>query len=286
MYEAKATRGGHRVYSQERDSHSRARLALAGDLREGIERGEIVLHFQPKARLDTGAIAGVEALVRWRHPVHGLLPPADFLPTAEQTGLMRKLTMTVLDLALAQCSAWQRAGLEIVVGVNLSAENLLDLDFEPDVERLLAAHGAHPSWLQLEITEDVLMADPERARDVLERLRALGTTVALDDFGTGYSSLAYIKQLTLDEVKIDRSFVTNLVHDRADLAIVAATIALARSLQLRVVAEGVEDAVTWSRLAALGCDLAQGYHLSRPQPADELEPWLRDRVVADVEDAA
>jgi len=285
MYEAKASHGGHCVYAQERDSHSRARLALAGELRAGIERGEIVLHCQPKAHLDTGAIAGVEALVRWQHPAHGLLLPADFLPTAEQTGLMRKLTMRVLDLALAQCSAWHRSGLEVVVGVNLSAENLLDLDFETDVERLLAGHGAEAGWLQLEITEDVLMADPQRAREVIDRLRATGITIALDDFGTGYSSLAYIKQLTLDEVKIDRSFVTNLVRDRADAAIVTATIALARSLQLRVVAEGVEDAVTWSKLAALGCDLAQGYHLSRPQAASDLGPWLRSRA-ADVEDAA
>jgi EAL domain-containing protein (putative c-di-GMP-specific phosphodiesterase class I) len=278
MYQAKASREGHRVYSPEHDSHSRARLALASELRVGIERDEILLHFQPKARLDTGAIGGVEALVRWQHPAHGLLLPADFLPVAEQTGLMRRLTMRVLDLALAHCAAWHRSGLELAVGVNLSPENLLDGELEPDLERLLASHAADPRWLQLEITEDVLMADPARAREVVERLRGLGITVALDDFGTGYSSLAYIKQLTLDELKIDRAFVTNLVRDRADAAIVASTIALARTLQLKVVAEGVEDAATWSKLAVLGCDFAQGYHLSRPLPASELVAWLRARA--------
>jgi diguanylate cyclase (GGDEF)-like protein len=277
MYEAKASRTGHRIYAAERDRNSRARLALVGELRSGIERGELLLHFQPKAGLASGEIVGVEGLARWQHPTRGLLAPAEFLPIAEQTGLMRMLTLRVLDLALEQCKAWRAAGLELTVGVNLSAENLLDLELENDIARLLARWEADPLWLQLEITEDVLMADPARAREVLTRLRRLGITVALDDFGTGYSSLAYIKQLELDELKIDRSFVTNLIHDSADAAIVSSTIALARSLQLLVVAEGVEDAATWSRLAELGCHYAQGYHLSRPLPADELVAWLRYR---------
>ncbi len=277
MYEAKANRRGHQVYAPERDGHTRARLALIGELRAGIERGEILLHFQPKASLATGAIDGVEALVRWQHPTRGLLEPAVFLPLAEQTGLMRLLTLRVLDLALEQRSAWHAAGIELAVGVNLSAENLLDIELETDVRRLLARWSVDPRWLQLEITEDVLMADPRRTRDVLERLRATGVTIALDDFGTGYSSLVHVKQLALDELKIDRAFVTNLLHDRADAAIVTSTLALARSLGLRVVAEGVEDGATWSRLAALGCDLAQGYHLSRPLPPEQLAEWLRER---------
>jgi predicted signal transduction protein with EAL and GGDEF domain len=277
MYEAKAHRRGHEFYASERDGHTRARLALIGELRSGIERGEILLHFQPKARLATGAIDTVEALARWQHPERGLLEPFVFLPLAEQTGLMRLLTLRVLDLALEQCSAWHKSGIELGVGVNLSAENLLDGELEHDVHRLLARWSVEPRWLQLEITEDALMADPCRSREVLERLRATGITIALDDFGTGYSSLAHIKLLALDELKIDRSFVTNLVHDRADAAIVTSTLALASSLGLRVVAEGVEDAETWARLAALGCDFAQGYHLSRPLPADRLAEWLRAR---------
>jgi diguanylate cyclase (GGDEF)-like protein len=277
MYEAKAKRSGQQVYAPERDGHTRARLALIGELRAGIERGEIRLHFQPKASLATGAIDGVEALVRWQHPTRGLLEPAVFLPLAEQTGLMRLLTLRVLDLALEQCHAWHSADIELAVGVNLSAENLLDLELEADVRRLLARWSVDPRWLQLEITEDVLMADPRRARDVIERLRAAGVTIALDDFGTGYSSLVHVKQLALDELKIDRAFVTNLLHDRADAAIVTSTLALARSLGLRVVAEGVEDGATWSRLAALGCDLAQGFHLSRPLPAEQLADWLNSR---------
>jgi diguanylate cyclase (GGDEF)-like protein len=275
MYQAKASRTGHELYAAERDGLTRARLALVAELRDAIELRQLTLHYQPKADLASGAITSVEALVRWPHPTHGLIPPGDFLPMAEQTGLMPALTLDVLDQALEQCSRWHGEGLPIGVAVNLSAANLLDLEFDADVARLLTRWNVQPNRLELEITENVLMADPTRARDVLERLRRLGVTIALDDFGTGYSSLAYLKQLPVDTLKIDQAFVTNLRNDPDDHAIVRAIIALAQSLGLHTVAEGVEDADSWRLLARLNCDLAQGYHLSRPLPADQLTTWLR-----------
>jgi diguanylate cyclase (GGDEF)-like protein len=280
MYQAKASHTGHELYAAERDGLTRARLTLVAELRDAIEFRRLTLHYQPKADLASGAITSVEALVRWPHPTRGLIPPSEFLPMAEHTGLMRALTLDVLDQALEQCSRWQGEGLPISVAVNLSAANLLDLEFDADVAHLLTRWNVQPERLELEITEDVLMADPTRARDVLERLRGLGVTIALDDFGTGYSSLAYLKQLPVDTLKIDQAFVTNLLNDPDDDAIVRAIIALAQSLGLHTVAEGVEDADTWRLLAHLNCDLAQGYHLCRPLPADQLTTWLRTAIAS------
>ncbi len=280
MYQAKASRTGHELYAAERDGLTRARLALVTELRDAIERRQLILHYQPKADLTSGAITSVEALVRWPHPTRGLIPPSEFLPIAEHTGLMRALTLDVLDQALEQCSRWQGEGLPIGVAVNLSAANLLDLEFDADVARLLTRWNVPPERLELEITENVLMADPTRAREVLERLRRLGVTIALDDFGTGYSSLAYLKQLPVDTLKIDQAFVTNVLNDADDDAIVRSIIALAQSLGLHTVAEGVEDADTWRLLAHLNCDLAQGYHLSRPLPADQITTWLRATIAS------
>ena len=280
MYLAKDSRAGFEVYHADRDRHSPRRLALLGELRRGIEDGNLVLHYQPKADMRTGAIRGVEALVRWEHAEHGLIPPDEFIPLAEHTGLIRTLTLFVLDDALKQCRTWQDDGLRLGVAVNLSVRNLYDPSFADEVARLLGKYRIEPQLLELEITESVIMADPLRAMAVLARLSALGVGLSLDDFGVGYSSLAYLKRLPVTEIKIDKSFVMNITSDESDALIVRSTIGLARSLGLRVVAEGVETEEAWARLVALGCDIAQGYYLCRPQPAAELATWLLGMPIA------
>jgi diguanylate cyclase (GGDEF)-like protein len=280
MYLAKESRAGYELYHADRDRHSPRRLALLGELRRGMDEGNLVLHYQPKADMRTGAIRGVEALVRWEHAEHGLIPPDEFIPLAEHTGLIRPLTLFVLDEALRQCRAWQDDGLRLGVAVNLSVRNLYDPSFSDEVSALLDKWRIEPYLLELEITESVIMADPLRATGVLARLSALGVGLSLDDFGVGYSSLAYIKRLPVTEIKIDKSFVMNITNDESDALIVRSTIGLARSLGLRVVAEGVETEDSWARLVALGCDIAQGYYLCRPRPAAELAPWLATMPIA------
>ncbi|HVF73580.1 MAG TPA: EAL domain-containing protein [Acidimicrobiales bacterium] len=280
MYVAKESRGGYEVYHADRDRHSPRRLALLGELRRGIEEGNLVVHYQPKADMRTGGIRGVEALVRWEHAEHGLVPPDEFIPLAEHTGLIRTLTLWVLDQSLAQCRAWQDDGLRLGVAVNLSVRNLYDPSFADEVAELLDKWGIESRMLELEITESVIMADPLRAMTVLARLSSLGVGLSLDDFGVGYSSLAYLKRLPVTEIKIDKSFVMNITSDESDALIVRSTIGLARSLGLRVVAEGVETEEAWARLVALGCDVAQGYYLCKPKPADELASWLASVPIA------
>jgi diguanylate cyclase (GGDEF)-like protein len=281
MYQAKATKSGWLEYEAERDEHSRARLALAGELRRAISDGELVVHYQPKADLAEGAVTSVEALVRWQHPERGLLSPAEFLPVAEHTGLIRPLTLYVLDDAVRRASEWEAAGLDLSVAVNLAMGNLLDVRLPEDVAALLAKRRLAPRRLILEITENVVMADPARIVHVLGRLRSLGVGLSLDDFGTGASSLAYLRELRVDELKIDRSFVTDMTSDEQNAAIVRWTIQLAHAMGLRVVAEGVEDADTLFELKAMGADAAQGFYLSRPVPPIEILAMLmhafRDR---------
>ncbi|HLZ28364.1 MAG TPA: EAL domain-containing protein, partial [Chloroflexota bacterium] len=262
------------VYTAEQDHYSAERLALGGELRRAIDRDELLLHFQPKLDLRTGNLAGVEALVRWQHPQRGFLPPDQFIPLAEQTGLIYVLTRWVLEAALRQHQAWSAMGLDIPVAVNLSRRTLHDPQLPEMVAELLTRWGAAPSGLVLEITESSLMADPVRANDNLAQLRALGVRMSIDDFGTGYSSLASLQNLSVDELKIDRSFVQAMSTDASARAIVRAIIDLADALKLSVVAEGVEDRATWDVLAGLGCDMAQGYFLSRPVEAAELETWV------------
>jgi predicted signal transduction protein with EAL and GGDEF domain len=274
MYEAKATQSGLEVYARERDTHSRERLALVGQLARALEGEEIEVHFQPKAIASSRQIVGVEALVRWRHPELGLLPPAQFVPLTEQAGLARALTRRVLDLALRQCSAWRGAGHDLHVAVNTTVADLLDSKFPGEVEAALATHGLPAQALVLEVTENSVMSDPVRINDVLARLGELGVRLSLDDYGTGYSSLAHLNTLPVGEVKIDRSFVARMGSHPGDAAIVESTIHLAKNLGIRAVAEGVEDEATWQRLVELGCELVQGYALSRPVPALELEPLL------------
>jgi diguanylate cyclase (GGDEF)-like protein/PAS domain S-box-containing protein/excisionase family DNA binding protein len=263
------------VYDPAHDPHSPDRLALLAELREAITQGALALHYQPKVALATGQVHGVEALVRWPHPVHGLLPPDQFIPLAEQHGLIGPLTLWVLEEALRQGKLWARAGWDLNVAVNLSAWSLHDASLPDTIAALLRRFDAPPGRLRLELTEGSVMADAERALEVLTRLAALGVGLSVDDFGTGYSSLAYLKRLPVDEVKIDRSFVRDLATDEADAAIVHSTVGLGRSLGLQVVAEGVEDRATWDLLARMGCDVAQGYYLSRPLPAAAVADWLR-----------
>jgi diguanylate cyclase (GGDEF)-like protein len=275
MYQAKAAAGSdYKVYTPERDPHSTERLELTGELRRAIKEGELVLHYQPKIELQSRKVTGVEALVRWRHPKRGLLSPETFLPLAERSGMMKALTAEVIQMALRQCRTWQGTAMDLKMAVNVAAADLLDLHFPEEVESLLTHRGLAASSLELEITESTILADPERAQAVLTRLHAMGVRVAVDDFGTGYSSLMYLKDLPVDAVKIDRSFVRDMATKPDDEIIVRAIIDLARNLNLQVVAEGVENEATWNRLVALGCDLAQGYYLSPPLAEKELILWL------------
>jgi diguanylate cyclase (GGDEF)-like protein len=282
MYQAKTAHTGWAVYDGSRDGHSRERLELLGDLRGAMERGEIVVFFQPQVSLPEGKPVGVEALVRWQHPERGMLPPGIFLALVEHAGLMGQLTLHVLEQSLHQCAAWRDAGVDLRVAVNLAAPNLADPHLPDDVAVLLRKAGVPAHRLKLEITETIVMADPVHARTVLDGLCELGVSLALDDFGTGHSSLSYLKEMPVSELKLDRSFVSGIVGDERDAAIVEATVSLARTLGLRVVGEGVEDAETVTLLCELGCDEAQGYYFSKPVPADELAAWLRgDQPLAD-----
>ena len=277
MYDAKREQGRIRLYDPARDPYSPARLERIGELRRALVNGELVLHYQPKIAVAGGDVTGVEALLRWQPPRHGLLGPAEFLPLAERTGMMGELTRWVIDAALAQARLWQDEGLEVPIAINLAAANILDSALPDAVTERLAHHGVPGERLTCELSEHTVMADPRRAGEVLERLRALGVRLSLDDFGTGHSSLAYLKRLPLDELKIDRAFVAGIAGDENDAMIVRSTIDLARNLGLHVVAEGVEGADVLQRLRALHCHEAQGFHLSRPLPADGLVQWLAGR---------
>jgi diguanylate cyclase (GGDEF)-like protein/PAS domain S-box-containing protein len=273
MYTAKRAGGGIALYSPEHDQSSIRRLALLGELRSAIEDDQLLLHYQPTLDLRTGFVRTVEALVRWQHPDHGLMPPAEFISLAEVSGTIQVLTRWVITTAVRQIVEWQRRGLELAVAVNLSVRNLYEPELVPWLAGVLAQFGVDAKALEFEITESELMDDPLLAMEVLGRLKSLGVATSIDDFGTGYSSLSYLKHLPIDQLKIDRSFVGNMVHDESDLTIVRSTIDLSHNLGLAVVAEGVEDGDTLRLLAELGCDRAQGYALSRPVPSNDLESW-------------
>jgi diguanylate cyclase (GGDEF)-like protein len=278
MYQAKRMRTGHEVYLAGRDRHSRQRLALVGELGSALQAGQLVLHYQPQADLRTGAVRGVEALVRWEHPERGLLGPGHFLPLVEQSGLTRALTAFVLDRALEEMSRLRRSGHDLSVAVNLGPADLLDLGLPSEVERLLDRHGVAPDRLEIEVSEEIVMADVERTVDVLVGLRAIGVRTALDDFGAGRAGLGHLKELHVDVLKIDRSFVMRVSEDARDAAIVRSLVDLGRRLGVRVIAEGVDGAECCDLLAEWGCDEIQGHYLARPMPAADLELWLRRRV--------
>ena len=281
MYAAKEAQTDYKLYAAEQNQHSIRRLNVLSDIRRALSADEIVVHYQPIVDLKDRTVTGAEGLVRWAHPEHGLIPPGAFVATVEQTGLIGPLTRHVLESAIAECAAWRRDGRDLSVAVNLSVRNLLDRDLPREIERMLDAHHVPAAALQLEITESMIMSDPERAMATVGRLSELGVRLSVDDFGTGYSSLANLRRLPIDELKIDRSFVSPMLRDESDLIIVRSTINLAHDLGLRIIAEGVEDGPTLERLASLGCDLAQGYHLSRPMAAPAFSRWLTD-----VQDAA
>jgi diguanylate cyclase (GGDEF)-like protein len=283
MYSAKESGGGHAMFEPRLDRFSPRRLSLAGGLRSAIQNGEIVLFFQPKAELPSGRVTGVEALARWEHPRLGLVGPTEFVPIAEQTGLITPLTSYVLDSALRQVREWKDRGRELSVAVNLSARSFLDTQLAVEIPRLLEKWDVDARLLELEITESMLMLDPGRAQATLERLSRIGLTLSVDDFGTGYSSLANLKRLPVDCIKIDKSFVMDMAIDASDAAIVRSTIDLAHNLGLRVVAEGVESHQAWMRLCELGCDFAQGFYVSRPLPATDLGRLLEERRAAQAE---
>jgi diguanylate cyclase (GGDEF)-like protein len=279
MYVAKGSQSHVVVYSEEMNVNTPVRLSLLAELRNAVARNEFVLHFQPKASMVTRQVQGVEALIRWRHPERGLLGPDEFIPEAERSGLIEPITHWVLDEALEQCRRWldQAEGApapELSIAVNLSPRCLLDAFLPETVRAALVRWDVPPHLLELEITETIIMFDPERARRVLTDLAHMGVMLSIDDFGTGYSSLAYLKNLPVHQLKIDRSFVQEMGTGTDDEVIVRSVVDLARNLGLQTVAEGVEDEATWQHLTDLGCDSAQGYFLARPMTADLFTGWL------------
>jgi diguanylate cyclase (GGDEF)-like protein len=279
MYAAKSGHTGVEVYDKERDEYSPRRLALASKLREAIATNQMVLHYQPQIEAASGRVVGVEALVRWQHPEFGLVPPLEFVPAAEQSGLIRELTIWVLTTAVDQISTWREAGLDITMSVNVSMRDLRDASVLDALKRLLAEHNLPPEALMLEITESHLMSDPARTLPVLHSIASLGVRLSVDDFGTGYSSLSYLRDLPVNEVKIDKSFIMPSGDSPRDDAIVKAIVSLSQHLDLETVAEGIEDEMAAEALAALGCTRLQGYHIARPMPGRDFLNWLALRNV-------
>jgi diguanylate cyclase (GGDEF)-like protein len=286
MYNAKGSRTGVEVYSPAKDRNSPARLTMLGDLRRAVDRGELELYYQPKVSLHDGQLVGMEALVRWRHPVKGLLEPEHFLPIAEQTYLMRSITQNVVQAALAQAAAWWREDLPVQVAVNASGRDLLDTGLTETIESGLLEHGLPAASLQLEITERILMNEAAYTSDTVTALAALGIPLSLDDFGTGYSSLVRLRRMPVEEIKIDASFITGIATGSDDAVIVRSVVDLVRTLGLRSVAEGVEDPQTAVLLREMGCDAAQGWHFGRPMDAATATDWLRRRMQRAPEPAA
>jgi predicted signal transduction protein with EAL and GGDEF domain len=268
LYQAKTARGSSRTYSRDHDDSSVSRLTLAAELRTALARDELVLHFQSQHSVADGRLVAAEALVRWHHPQRGLLPPSEFISLAEDSGLAHDFTNYVLNKAIREAATWRDLGADLHVSVNLSARNLLDPALPSAVASALQRYGLPPSALVLEITERTMMSELEVVERVLGELRQLGVQLSVDDFGTGFSSMTFLTRSAVNELKVDRDFVSRMTVSESDAAIVRATVELGHGLGLRVVAEGVEDAETLAALNALGCDIAQGFYLDRPMPAD------------------
>lgn len=276
MQLAKQSGNGYAFYSPEQDVDKKRHLALASDLNRALEDNTLELYYQPKISMRSGHVNGFEALARWSHPTHGMIPPDEFIALAERTGMIRALTDWVLASALRQSSALRQAGIHLPIAVNLSAFNLQDPHLLGKIQEMCAACCMEKGMLELEITESAVMADPVGALEILSRLRDLGIPLYIDDFGTGYSSLSYLKKLPVATIKIDKSFVADMLDDTDSASIVRSTITLAHDMALTVVAEGVEDEAVWAQLKALGCDAGQGYYMGRPMPASQVEAWLND----------
>jgi len=278
MYAAKHEGRAFSWYQPELDKHSRRRLSLLTSLGPAIDNNELFLVYQPKIDVRDQALTGFEALLRWRHPVHGLIPPNDFIPYAETNEVIRPLTRWVLAESIRQGAAWLAAGHRFKMAVNISVRNLLDENLGSFIADCLREHALPAELLELEITESALMTRPAQAMGILQGLRDQGMSIAIDDFGTGYSSLAYLARLPVTTLKVDQAFVKDMVNSRADEQIVRSIIGLAHQCQLTVVAEGVEDAATLLALLNMGCDLAQGYHIARPMPVSDIEAWIATRL--------
>ncbi|MBI5938021.1 MAG: EAL domain-containing protein [Betaproteobacteria bacterium] len=276
MYVAKRSNGGYAVYDPKQDTYTLSRLTMGAQMRDAIKNGEMVLHYQPKIDIPTGQVISVEALVRWNRPGHGLVSPEEFIPLAEETGLIRPLTTHVLNAALCQAEDWRNEGVDIEMAVNISTKSFWDDDFVDMVQQTLLRTHTPPSRLTLEITESSLMEDPVRAYEIISELSTLGVQFSIDDFGTGYSSLAYLKQLPAGKIKIDKSFVMDMTTDENDAVIVRAIIDLAHNMGREVVAEGVESKDAYDLLEILGCNFGQGFHICRPLPAADIGTWLKE----------
>lgn len=276
MYVTKQAGGGYAVYVPDHEQSSPRRLLLTGKLRHAIEHGELALHYQPQLNLKTNRIVGVEALSRWLDPELGPIPPDQFIPLAEQTGLIKPFTQWLLKTVCRQSEEWEGAGLSLPISVKLSQKNLQETQLPDQVSKLVQTGRVPPVRLELQLTESMIMTNPVRSMQILARLNTMGIPLSIDDFGTGYSSLGYLKRLPVQKIKIDKSFIVDRVEDKDDAVIVESIINMGHSLGLEVVAEGVEDQHTQDRLAALGCDAVQGYHICYPLPSGKLTHWLRE----------
>ena len=274
LYMASQSHDGHAFYSPAFDEHSPRRLTLMGELQHALERNHLELYYQPKLDIHSRHVIGAEALVRWRHPKHGFIPPDEFIGLAERSRMIKPLTQWVMERAFRDTAAWRAEGLELVISVNLSPKDLHDPELPDRIVGTMAKTGVQPAWFIFEITESSIIVDPDRVLNVLERIHSLGFGLSIDDFGTGYSSLAYLKKLPVSELKIDKSFVKDMLEGENDAVIVRATVDLAHNLGLKVTAEGVESDEIMVALEGYHCDVAQGYYLSRPLPTPEFRQWL------------
>jgi len=276
LYMARNNKEGYAVYDPSFDAHSPHRLTLMSELRHAFTRNELTLYYQAKVNVQTDSIYGAEALVRWNHPKHAFISPDEFIPMAERTRSIQQLSAWVIRQAFTDCSQWHKDGKDLTISVNLSAKDLHDPELPDLIAGIQAATQINPKWVVLEITEGSIMTDPEKALEIIQRLHEMGYKLSIDDFGTGYSSLAYLKKMPLAELKIDRSFVQDILHSDSDAVIVKATINLAHNLGLQVVAEGVEDAEIMAKLKDYECDIAQGYYLNKPQSVADFNTWLAE----------
>jgi diguanylate cyclase (GGDEF)-like protein len=274
LFVAGQSHEGYTTYAPSYDDHSPRRLTLMSELRQALDKEQLHIYYQPKVAVQTGRVYGAEALVRWQHPKHGFISPDEFIPMAERTRVIKHLTAWVLKQSFKHCAEWRKLGLELIISVNLSAKDLHDPELPDVMAGVAAAANIKPGWMMLEITESSIMTDPERAMEVIQRLHEMGYKLSIDDFGTGYSSLAYLKRMPLTELKIDKSFVMDLLKSENDAVIVKATINLAHNLGLQVTAEGVESQEIMDRLSSYECDLAQGFLFSKPLPFDDFAAWL------------
>jgi EAL domain-containing protein (putative c-di-GMP-specific phosphodiesterase class I) len=278
LQHARSEKRGLARYRASMKPATRDQLSLLGELNQAIERDELQLYFQPKVELASGRVAGAEVLMRWQHPSRGLLGPLAFIPFAEQTGFIRRITQWTVDRAVRQAAAWHRAGSSLPIAVNISADDLADVQLDLRIATALKFHGLPPHLLTLEVTESGFIDNPQRALQMLDTLAILGVQLSIDDFGTGYSSLSHLARMPVNEVKIDRSFVIGLETDAEFATVVRSAIEMGHNLGLKVVAEGIETESSAARLRAMHCDIAQGYLYAKPMSAGHLEQWLEDKV--------